>query len=68
MFSLLYFEISLVFIHNFTTSISITTNGSKLYMYAAISRKVVGKRAQATIPKGNSGALEREARAAERHG
>ena len=68
MFSLLYFEISLVFIPNFTTSISITTNGSKLYMYTATSRKVVGKNAQATIPKGNSGALAREARAVEHHG
>ena len=39
------------------TSISVTTSGSKLYMYTAISRNVVGKNAQATIPKGNSGAL-----------
>ena len=50
------------------TSISVTTNGSTLYMYTAISRKVVGKNAQATIPKGNIGALAREARAAEHHG
>ena len=68
MSSFLYFEISLVFIHNLTTSISVTTNGSTLYMYTAISRKVVGKNAQATIPKGNIGALAREARAAEHHG
>ena len=50
------------------TSISVTTSGSKLYMYTAISRNVVGKNAQATIPKGNSGALAPEARAAEHHG